>query len=196
MAICTSCGGGTLKASVLPDYEADLGGIRVRLIHSVIREARDTRDDASIEIPGLEDLAKTVALARALIPVRLSGPEVRFLRRALDMTGREFAEAMDLTPETVSRWENGGRGVGGYSEKLLRHNVCALLHGDVRAIAYDPAEITRMKILDVADGFELPPLAFRRVVVKGGFEAVEAWDRVKERGAPALVRTLGSLAQM
>ncbi|MSP00875.1 MAG: helix-turn-helix domain-containing protein [Acetobacteraceae bacterium] len=178
MTRCKACGEGTMTAALLPSYEMDLGGLTVRLVNTVIRDACDRCDEATIEVPDLEGLAKAAALARALTPFRLAGKEIRFLRRALDMTGREFAEAMELTPETVSRWETGLRGVGGDSEKLLRHNVCALLHRQVNAIAYEPAVITRMKILDVADGFEFPPLVFRRVVVKGTYEAVEAWDRM------------------
>jgi transcriptional regulator with XRE-family HTH domain len=178
MFTCTECGGETLNRSVLPTYETDLGGIKVRLINCVIRETCGACGEASIEIPDLDGLAKAVAMTRALVPIRLTGKEVRFMRLALDMTGREFAEAMDLTPETVSRWENGGRGVGGMSEKLLRHNICGLLHKEVAAFDYDPADIARMKILAAPEEFELPTLEFRRVIMKASHEATdEVWDR-------------------
>ena len=59
----------------------------------------------------------------ALDPTRLSGKELKFIRKALDMTQKEFADKMELRTETVSRWENDYPGTGEYSEKLLRHNV-------------------------------------------------------------------------
>jgi transcriptional regulator with XRE-family HTH domain len=178
MLNCTECGGERVQETLLPAYETDLGGIRVRLVNSVTRIVCEDCGDGAIEIPDLDGLAKAAALVRALVPFRFTGKEVRFLRLALDMTGREFADAMELAPETVSRWENGGRGVGGYSEKLLRHNICALLHNQVSAIDYEPADITRMRVLNAPEDFELPPLEFRRVVMKENHETAEAWDRL------------------
>ena len=177
MTTCSACEG-TAQTVVLPAYETDLGGVRVRLINAAIREICPACGEATIEIPDLDGLARAAAMVRALLPLRLTGKDVRFLRHALDMSGRAFAEAMDLTPETVSRWENGERGIGGSVEKLLRHNICALLHKDTPAIVYDPADITRMRILNAPEDIALPPLAFRRVVVKDRWEVAEAWDRL------------------
>lgn len=174
---CVACGGRVGVKSVLPSYETDLGGMKVRLINCVIRETCAACAEGTTEIPDLVGLAKAVAMARALVPIRLTGKEVRFMRHAMDMTGREFASAMELTPETVSRWENGGRGVGGASEKLLRHNICALLHKEAVAFDYDPADIARMRILAAPEEFEFPILELRRVMVKANGDSEEAWDR-------------------
>ena len=178
MPVCTECGAAATKTTILPEYETDLGGLRVKLVNAVIREVCDACGDTTVEIPDLGGLARVAAIARALLPLRLNGGEVRFLRRALDMNGREFADAMELTPETVSRWENGGRGIGGYTEKLLRHNVCALLHSKTPAIVYDPVDITRMRIVNTPEGFALPPLEFRRVLVKDKRDTEETWDQL------------------
>lgn len=178
MTICGECGSRRLKAVLLPEYETNLGGMRVRLVNSVIREVCEDCGDATIEIPDLDRLSKAAAMVRALVPIRLSGADVRFMRLALDMTGRDFAKIMELTPETVSRWENGERGIGGYSEKLLRHNMCALLHAQVPAIEYDPVDITKMAIMNAPEDFRLPPLEFRRIVLKENRETEEAWDRL------------------
>jgi DNA-binding transcriptional regulator YiaG len=180
MSNCTDCGSNHVEATVLPVYETDLGGIQVKLVNAVIREKCRDCGEETIEIPDLDGLAKTVAMARALIPYRLNSREVRFMRTALDMTGRAFADAMELTPETVSRWENDERGIGGSTEKLLRHNVCALLHSQVAGFNYDPADITRMKIMNTPEGFVLPPLEFHRVMVEKNHDHndIEAWDQM------------------
>lgn len=178
MNMCGECGSRRIKAVRLPEYEIDLGGMKVRLVDSVIHEVCEDCGEDTIEIPEIDKLSKAAAMTRALVPVRLTSADVRFMRLALDMTGREFAEAMELAPETVSRWENSGRGIGGYSEKLLRHNICALLHAQVPAVEYDPADITKMRFVGVPEDFEMAPLEFRRVVFKENHEVEETWDRM------------------
>lgn len=176
MNVCTECGGSRVKAVLLPEYETEVGGLKVRLLNAVVREVCEDCGDATVEIPNLEGMVKTVAVARALLPIRLRGSDVRLMRQALDMNGRQFAAAMELTPETVSRWESGERGIGGYSEKLLRHNVCALLHRQVPELDYDPAEITTMEIFDADDDHVLPTFELRRVLVRDRGQREEAWD--------------------
>ena len=178
MPMCTECGATVVKTTILPEYEIDLGGLRVKLVNAVIREVCEACGDATIEIPDIGGLARVAAMARALLPLRLNGEEIRFIRKALDMNGREFAQAMELTPETVSRWENGVPGVGGYVEKLLRHNVCALLHSKTPAIVYDPVSITHMRIINTPEGFVLPTLEFRRVLVKDKRDTEETWGQL------------------
>ena len=87
-----------------------------------------------------------------------AGKEVHFIRRALDQTQKDFAEAMDLSAEHVSRWENDHKGIGAASENLVRHNVCALLS---EGCEYDPKTIAKIPYPD--DG--LPPTEMVRVRV-------------------------------
>jgi transcriptional regulator with XRE-family HTH domain len=94
----------------------------------------------------------------------------------MDMTQKEFATAMELSPEHVSRWENDHNGVGGASEKLVRHNVCALLQ-KTGAFDYDPAEIANMQFLSLKDGETLPPIPMVRVRIKNRNEHQDTWDR-------------------
>jgi hypothetical protein len=80
---------------------------------------------------------------------------------------------MDLTAETVSRWETDARGVGTMCEKLLRHNICALLYKEAKGRPYDPAVITHMQFISLPDGQELPPLRMVRVRVNN--EHTDDW---------------------
>lgn len=56
--------------------------------------------------PDLErfELRVAVELARA---GEASGEAMRFMRKAVGLQGRELAELLRVTPETVSRWETG-----------------------------------------------------------------------------------------
>jgi DNA-binding transcriptional regulator YiaG len=176
MQKCTECKRGLLERKIVPEHEEDLGGIVVRLLNSVIAFRCSHCDYEELVIPDLLELARAVSLVRALSPARLRGKELKFIRKALDMTQKDFAEKMELRTETVSRWENDHPGTGEYCEKLLRHNVCALLYKDVLAIDYDPAVVTNMRIRPPAKE-DQEPIVMERVKVKSKCEYRDAWDK-------------------
>jgi transcriptional regulator with XRE-family HTH domain len=122
----------------------------------------------------MKGLVNAAALVRVLNPVRLSGKEIKFIRRALGLTQKVFAARMDVAVETISRWENYITGCGGFTEKTLRHNACALLHPNAPAIDYDPIAITNMT-LEPQRAIE--PVALERVRVKMPCQRFEGWDQ-------------------
>jgi hypothetical protein len=93
------------------------------------------------------------------------------------MNGREFAEAMNMQPETISRWENGNP-LGAYADTLLRHNACALLHRQMPALEYEPADIATMRVLDAPADADPPLPTFRRVVVRCNHRHEDVWDQM------------------
>ena len=107
------------------EYDATVEmGLPVTLIDTVLED-----DDGNVEIPSLDMLLATVAVARVLTPVQLVGAELRFLRHVLHLTGSEFARAIDLSDKTiVSRWENGRSRPGGYTEKIIRQLILNMLN--------------------------------------------------------------------
>jgi transcriptional regulator with XRE-family HTH domain len=148
-----------MERSVKAEHVEDLGGVTVKVLNAVVVR-RCSCGEEMTGIPDMPGLARAAAMARALNPACLSGKEVRFIRRALDMTQQEFAEKMDLSPEHVSRWENDHKGVGAASEKLVRHNACALLHVD-GVCEYDPKVIATMRFFRAKGA--LPPIEMVRV---------------------------------
>lgn len=164
-----------MEKSVLPEHTEDLGGVVVKLLNAAQVSRCTSCDTNMIAIPDMDGLARAAAISRALIPVRLAGRELKFLRRALDMSQKEFAEAMELTPETVSRWENDARGVGGMCEKLVRHNICALLYKDTKGRPYDPAVIANMRFTALPEGESLPPIEMVRVRVVNESPITDGW---------------------
>lgn len=64
------------------------------------------------------------AVALAVADAGLTTPDaVRFLRKALGMTGQELADLLGVRKETVSRWENGKREIDRATFALLRQLV-------------------------------------------------------------------------
>ena len=117
-------------------------GVPVTLIDAV-----EEREDGSVKFTNLDMLLATVAVARALEPVQLVGAEVRFLRSVLDLTGTEFAEAIDLSDKSVvSRWENDKVRLGGFTEKVVRQLILNLLGPRAPGIVVPENAIPGMKI--------------------------------------------------
>jgi putative zinc finger/helix-turn-helix YgiT family protein len=75
---------------------------------------------SEVAIPRLARLHRTLALAVAKSTARLTGVEIRFLRKHIGWSGRDFARHFGVTPETVSRWENEREPMGAAAERLLR----------------------------------------------------------------------------
>ena len=125
------------------EYDATVDlGIPVTLIDTVLED-----EDGNLEIPNLDMLLATVAVARVLAPTQMVGAELRFLRHVLHLTGTEFVRAIDLSDKTVvSRWENGKTRPGGYTEKIIRQLILNMLGHRAPGIEIPDNAIPGMKI--------------------------------------------------
>jgi len=134
---CTTCKMQNTETRVVPHYHADLLGapFDITLINSVKEVwCVECQKKLSTTIPELEGLLQAVAWSRAFTSRKLSGEEVRFLRKAVGMKAKAFAEKIEMSPENLSRVENGQKPLGPGSEKLLRFFVLTrMLDDDVVA---------------------------------------------------------------
>lgn len=133
MTKCAICEEGAVTTKVVGEYHADLLGapFPVYLLDAVKEEwCSKCNKKLKTIIPDLEGLLHVVAHARAIHPRKLSGSEIRFLRHAVGSKAKHFAEKLDMTPENLSRVENGTKALGAQSEKLLRFYVLTKLIDD------------------------------------------------------------------
>jgi putative transcriptional regulator len=77
-------------------------------------------DEVEMAIPRLAHLHRAIAEIIAEKTARLTGAEIRFLRKHLGWSGEDFAKTMGVTKSTVSRWENEHEPMGAVAERLLR----------------------------------------------------------------------------
>ena len=76
--------------------------------------------ESEVMIPDPNGLIKAVAQTRVLHPQKLAGPDIHFLRSALGLKGKDFAKAMNVTPEHLSRLESGDKTLSPQTEMLVR----------------------------------------------------------------------------
>jgi DNA-binding transcriptional regulator YiaG len=166
---------------VLAEYEDDQFGYPVVLCDSAIKRTYPGGEEA-IEIPDSENLIAAIAIARALCPLQLIPAEIRFLRKAMKMTGKDLADAMQTTGETVSRWVKD-QPMGGFAEKLLRELVFAELKEKAPGIPIPDHAVARMKLIRREENDQtMPRFVFKRLpmIFRGnGTQRLETWDLEK-----------------
>ena len=164
----------------IPRHEEDGLGLPYPVV--LIDGAEEEIDDATgepvgISIPDMEELVAAVALARVLHPLQLDGREVRFIRHAIGIQAKDFARALDMAPETFSRWENGKQELGGWADMGAR--MAAVIHLRDRApgLSLDTKDVTGLRIRRRAEG-EWPTIEVRRVRHPAGLcgDAGAGWD--------------------
>ncbi len=115
-------------------------------------------------LPRITELHRTIAQAVIHKPARLSGAEVRFLRKYLDLSGVDFARHVGVDPSTVSNWENDKDPIGPTSDRLLRLMVA---HGG-------PVESYALEELTKIQNERTPPVQVRLSPKPRGWHQIEA----------------------
>jgi len=144
---CHECGGELTIARTRHHYTASG-------LPNVYVEGAETRECPScgtseVAIPRVARLHRTIALVVAKSTARLTGAEIRFLRKHIGWSGRDFARHFGVAPETVSRWENDKDPMGAVADRLLR--VLAVRNEPVEAYPTDQlAEVAQKEPTDVS----------------------------------------------
>lgn len=114
---CPNCGG---EAHIVRgNWPMDDWGVRGYLLGVEIIECEHCRSKMPI-LRNVERLMRIVTEALIRKPYRLTGQEVRFLRKRIGATQEELGREMHVDKTTVSKWENDDDPVGIQSDLLLR----------------------------------------------------------------------------
>ncbi|MBF7009973.1 helix-turn-helix domain-containing protein [Novosphingobium resinovorum] len=81
------------------------------------------RGEELIHVEDIEGLHKAIALHLVRFRKALSGREIKFIRRAIDMTQGELAHRLGTGVQTVARWEKDKVNIPGPEDRLLRINT-------------------------------------------------------------------------
>lgn len=126
---CTNCG-----ATVTPGRRSYCY-IESGLPH-VILEGIEVADcpecgNSDVTIPRVAKIHRAIAMALANSPARLTGPQLRFLRKHLDLSGDQLGRYLHTDRTKVSKWEKGKDRIGPSTDRLIRL-LMASLHSELR----------------------------------------------------------------
>jgi transcriptional regulator with XRE-family HTH domain len=95
------------QASMAQPYPYAISGLKdVFLVGIVVRECAKCGAVAPV-IPRIAELHDVIARTLVKEPRPLRGDEIRFLRKAAALPARKFASLLGITPQHLSRIENG-----------------------------------------------------------------------------------------
>lgn len=167
--VCGRCGG-PVKGETLCGYGAYMEGLRIDLDGGVGRFTCMQADCGALGhvVADEHHLAARLAQARLQHPVRLGGPEGRFVRRLLDLTQRDLAARLEIAHVYLSRWERGEEFFSPALEMRLRLVAATALQVRHPGFAFDWPALAALKLREAAG--ERP--AFRFAWTLGGWRQV------------------------
>jgi len=149
---CENCG--SQMKSRLENYRYSESGLDTVTLRNVEVRRCPECGEHDVVIPFIEDLHRVIATELAWKRTKLTGSEIRFMRKYMGFSSGDFARVAGTTAETVSRWENGKQPMGPQAERMLRLMVL------MKEPPEEPPHIERLA--DVANGkAEAKPVRFR-----------------------------------
>lgn len=117
---CDVCHKGEIRTKTRQTYRYKQCGLdNVYLLDMELRVC----NACGIKVPRLKrtpELHATIARAIAMQPCPLRGQDVRFLRKQLGYSAKEWATLLRTDASTLSRWENNQQEMGTQSDTLIR----------------------------------------------------------------------------
>ncbi len=121
---CTECGTPQHVERRTTDYP-ESGLSNVQLINVPVWVCENGHEE--FEIPAVSELHDLLAWMIVRKPARLVGPEIKFLRRRVDLSAKTFADRIGVTPVQLSRVETGARHVTHRMDLLIRLAIAAFI---------------------------------------------------------------------
>ena len=115
---CFHCGGELLVIKNKP-YHYTESGLDI-VLYGVNQYKCKACGETFVSIPKIEELHLLIGQKLCCKKGLLTGKEIRFLRKELRMKAKEMAQALGVTPPTISRWENDKEPIGETHDRLMR----------------------------------------------------------------------------
>lgn len=159
------------------------------ILENAVDEKYDMATGLAIShvIPDVQGLTTVVALLRAGRNQKLNGKEIKFLRKSLSSKAVDFAEAVGISPEQLSRYENDKQPIPLIYERLLRGAVYLGHFETAYRMGMDMKNLLTMKIVSahsvenacfVSLCLEIDPNEKKKPVVAPPVPDIGAWKRV------------------
>lgn len=152
--------------AAIAQYETRELGVPLLIVNTVQKNTCKRCGEVSHNIPYPERLIAAAAVARIRFPEKLSGAEIRFVRKALMWTAKDMGEHIQVAAETISRWENDKAPMAPGHEKMLRLLAGIHLGPKAPAILCKLDDIANMTIKSVRSDRSEILMAFELVRFK------------------------------
>jgi putative zinc finger/helix-turn-helix YgiT family protein len=119
METCYHCGA-ALQAIKDEPYHYTACGLDDVFIYGVTKYRCTECEEVFIEIPRVNQLHRVIGRMVCQKEGKLSGEEIRFLRKEMRKKGTDFARMLGVSPEYVSRLENNKTDVSETLGRLIR----------------------------------------------------------------------------
>src|SRR5580704_2196602 len=133
---CTNC-----EEPVAPerrDYPYTESGLSNVILQGVEIAVCPKCGSSDVIIPRMAKIHRAIAQALANSPARLTGEQLRFLRKHLGLSGEQLGRYLHTDKTKISKWERGEDQIGPATDRLVRLLAAALdseLRPGVSAIA-------------------------------------------------------------
>lgn len=140
---CRNCG-----EQVIPErrnYRYTESGISNLILQGIEVADCPNCGNSDVIIPRMAKIHRAIAQALANSPVRLTGEQLRFLRKHLGLSGDQLGRYLHTDKTKISKWERGEDRVGPGIDRLVRLLAAALdseLRPGVSAVAEHLPEIS------------------------------------------------------
>jgi putative zinc finger/helix-turn-helix YgiT family protein len=134
---CTNCG-----EQVTPErrnYRYAESGLSNFVLQGIEVADCPNCGNSDVIIPRMAKIHRAIALALANSPARLTGEQLRFLRKHLGLTGDQFGRYLHTDRTKISKWERGEDRIGPANDRLVRL-LAAALDGELRPCVSAVAE--------------------------------------------------------
>lgn len=168
----------------IPNFKADIyDGADVFIIDAAYKEKCPECGEESTLIPDMNGLIAAVALTRVKFNLKLTGVDIKFIRKVLDVSSKNLSEILEVTAETVSRWENDKLPMGPSAEKLFRLIAGMMLSDRAPAIDFDQKEIAKMNICAIKESTARIQMYLQLVKFKKDCKPTDAYTETDKKAA-------------
>ena len=117
------------KKALQPYHYTQCGLDDVYLLNGYKRH--QTPYGSGVTVENVEGLHSAIAEYICFNKAILSGKELRFLRKLMDLTQAELATWLGCDAQSIARWEKGKTEINGAANKLIRIAYLASCVGDI-----------------------------------------------------------------
>lgn len=100
-------------------YHYQESGLRNVWLRNGFKKTKTPYGDA-VAIEDVAGLHKALALRLAMKASKLSGTEIRFLRKEMEMSQATLSHVLSVNVQTLAKWEKGQAKIAAPADKLLR----------------------------------------------------------------------------